>query len=189
MTLFDARKSNPLGGGPSYSFWNRAVRALWLVTWTVLAAWTPAPLHRWRIFLLRLFGARVDWSAHVYGSALIWFPGNLSMDAHSCLGPRCNCYCMAPVALGRGAVVSQGAFLCSASHDIDDPYFQLIVKPITVGDGAWIAAEAFVGPGVTVGARAVVGAKAVLCRDAEPSGVYVGNPAKLTRYRGAGKRT
>jgi putative colanic acid biosynthesis acetyltransferase WcaF len=177
MSVLDAKQSRPLEGGPSFSLSNRLVRALWMVTWGLLASWTPAPLHRYRVALLRLFGAKVDWTARVYGSARIWLPSNLEMRAHSCLGPEVHCYCLGPIVLGERAVVSQGARLCAGTHDIHDRNFQLIAKPIVVGDGAWIAAEAFLGPGAIVGSDAVVGARAVLFGEAESSGVYIGNPA------------
>lgn len=90
---------------------------------------------------------------------------------------------MAPVRLESGAIVSQGAHLCAGMHDIEDPAFQLVVKPITIGLNAWIAAEAFVGPGVSIGEGAVLGARAVLFKSAEPNGVYVGNPAVLVKHR------
>jgi putative colanic acid biosynthesis acetyltransferase WcaF len=153
------------------------------VAWLLLAAWTPAPLHRWRVWLLNRFGAQVHATAHVYGSARVWYPPNLVMEAGSCLGPSVNCYCMAPIRLGQGAIVSQGAHLCAGMHDIEDPEFQLVVKPIVLCAQAWIAAEAFVGPGVEVSEGAVLGARAVLFKDAEPHGVYVGNPAMLVKHR------
>ncbi|PAY17882.1 putative colanic acid biosynthesis acetyltransferase [Rhodopirellula sp. SM50] len=182
--LLDASTTNPSEGGASYSLSNRLLRVLWKFAWITLAAWTPAPLHRYRVAILRLFGADVDWNAHVYSNVKIWLPSHLTMESHACLGPGVNCYCMAPISLGRGAIVSQGTTLCAATHDIRDPDFQLVAKPISVGAGAWVAAEAFVGPGVKIGDRAVVGARAVLCRDAEEEGVYVGNPATLIKKRG-----
>jgi putative colanic acid biosynthesis acetyltransferase WcaF len=159
------------------------IRAVWIVTWGLFASWTPAPLHRWRVWLLNVFGANVHPTAHVYGSARVWYPPNLTMAAHSCLGPRVNCYSMAEIRLEEFAVVSQGSHLCAGDHDIEDPDFQLLVKPIMLEAHVWIAAEAFVGPGVTVGESAVVGARAVLLKDAEPRGVYAGNPAQLLRHR------
>ncbi|MFL6586750.1 MAG: hypothetical protein ACJ8GV_07670 [Luteimonas sp.] len=90
---------------------------------------------------------------------------------------------MGRVHIGSKAVVSQGAHICAGTHDISDPHFQLIVRPIFIGDRAWVAADAFIGPGVTVGQGAVVGARAVLFKDAEPWGVYVGNPARLVKTR------
>lgn len=183
MDLLDARKSKPLDGGPSYSLGHRLFRALWIVTWALLAAWTPPAMHRWRVWLLNRFGAHVDASAHVYSSARVWFPPNLIMRERACLGPRVNCYCMAIIEIGEGAIVSQDSQLCAALHDIEDPDFQLLVKPIVIGNYAWVAADAFIGPGVTVGHSAVVGARTVLFRDAEPAGVYAGNPAQLIKRR------
>lgn len=90
---------------------------------------------------------------------------------------------MAPILIKKDAVVSQGAHLCAGSHDIQDSHFQLIVKPISLGVGSWVAAEAFVGPGVTVGDRAVVGARSVLFKDAISDSVYIGNPAAFLKKR------
>ena len=86
MTLLDASVSKPLEDGPSFSLRHRLLRAGWVVVWGVLGAWTPPPLHRWRVLLLRLAGASVHPTAHVYGSARIWYPPNLFMDANACLG-------------------------------------------------------------------------------------------------------
>ncbi len=183
MALLDASLTKPNEGGSSFSFRHRLVRIVWNFVWFVLASWTPPPMHRWRVFLLRLFGGRVHWTAHVYGSTRVWYPPNLEMAEHACLGPRTSCYCMAPIHIGRNAVVSQDACLCAGSHDINDPNFQLIVKPIVLGAGAWVAADAFVGPGVTIGDRAVIGARGVQFKDAESDGVYIGNPARLVKRR------
>jgi putative colanic acid biosynthesis acetyltransferase WcaF len=183
MTPLSTARSNPLQGGPSFSFSNRLFRAVWSVVWFVFASWTPPLLHSWRRFLLRRFGAKIAESALVYGSARIWYPPNLEMAEHSCLGPRVNCYCMGKISLGAYALASQGAHLCAGAHDIDDPYFQLTTKPITIGARAWIAAEAFVGPGVTVGEGAVLGARGVAFKDLAPWCVYMGNPAREIRKR------
>ncbi|MEJ1969753.1 MAG: hypothetical protein WDN03_14130 [Rhizomicrobium sp.] len=183
--ILDAREHGSKYGGPSFALRQRLLRAGWNVVWFALASWTPPPFHRWRILLLRLFGAKVDWSASVYGSARIWYPPNLVMERHACLGPRANCYAMAPVRIAEGAVVSQGAHLCAGTHDIDDPDFQLVARPIVIAAGAWVAAEAFVGPGVTVGTGAVLGARAVAFRDLAPHTVYIGNPAAAVRSRTA----
>lgn len=179
----DASKSNPLEGGPSFSVGHRTYRLVWNAVWLVLASWTPPPLHQWRLLLLRIFGATVHPKARVYGSARIWYPPNLVLHAYAVLGPRVNCYCMARIEVGEKAIVSQGVYLCGGTHDIRSRDFQLKTRPILVQSGAWIAAEAFVGPGVTVGERAVVGARAVLFKDAVPYGVYLGNPATLIKVR------
>jgi putative colanic acid biosynthesis acetyltransferase WcaF len=183
MTLLSAKKAKPMEGGPSYSLRHRAFRAAWGVVWFIGASWTPPPLHRWRGWLLRCFGARIDHTARVYGSARVWYPPNLSMGEHAVLGPGVNCYCMDRISIGKKTVVSQGAYLCCGSHDIADPDFQLIIKPIVLSDCAWIAADAFIGPGVVVGEGAVIGARTVMFKDAIPFGVYVGNPGALIKKR------
>jgi putative colanic acid biosynthesis acetyltransferase WcaF len=183
MVILDASKSRPKEGGASFSIGNRLVRLVWSITWALLASWTPPPLRRWRIFLLRRFGARIDPTANVYGTARVWLPSNLTMGPRACLGPRVNCYAMAPVELGANALVSQGAHLCAGTHDIEDPDFQLVARPIKIGAEAWVAAEAFVGPGVSIGEGAVLGARAVAFRDLAPWSVNVGNPARQVRLR------
>jgi putative colanic acid biosynthesis acetyltransferase WcaF len=183
MTVLNAKDHRALEGGPSFSLGHRAFRALWGFTWLLLAAWTPPPLHRWRAWLLGLFGADMHPGARVYGKARVWYPPNLTMHAYAVLGPGANCYCMDKITICEKAVVSQGAQLCAGTHDITDPNFQLITKPIVIGAHAWIAADAFVGPGVSVNEGAVVGARAVLFKDAESWSVYGGNPAKLIKRR------
>ena len=167
----------------SFSFRDRFVRVLWRYVWLLLASWTPRQFNAWRILLLRLFGANVAKRANVYSSAIVWWPGNLYMEDGATLGPRVICYNMARICLGRGSLVSQGAQLCTGSHRIDDPEFSLISRPITIGPNAWIAANAFVGPGVEVAEGAVLGACAVAFSDLKPWTVWVGNPARCLRKR------
>ena len=90
---------------------------------------------------------------------------------------------LAPIRLGAHATVSQHAHLCAATHDYEDPEFPLIPRPIAIGDYAWVATGAFIGPGVTVGEASVAGARAVVMRDVPPRTVVVGNPARVVKYR------
>jgi putative colanic acid biosynthesis acetyltransferase WcaF len=183
MKILEAAATKPLEGGATFPLSNRIERAAWGLAWAVLASWTPPPLHAWRRLVLRAFGARLGPGVRVYGSVRIWLPRHLEMEAFACLGPRVTCYNQGPIRIGRRAVVSQGTHLCTGTHDIADPDFQLVTRPIAIGDNAWVAAEAFVGPGVTIGEGAVVGARAVLVRDAEPWTVYAGNPARAIKRR------
>ena len=181
--ILDAAKGNMFSGAPSFSLRHRALRAAFSLVWLLLARWTPPPMHRWRILVLNIFGARVDSSARIYGSTRVWYPPNLTMAAQSVMGPEVICFCMAEIALGRRAVVSQRAHLCAGTHAVNDPNFQLQAGPIIIGDKAWIAAEAFIGPGVTVGEGAVLGARAVTMKKINPWAICVGNPAQLIKYR------
>ncbi len=162
---------------------NRAARALWGAVWLLLCRPSPRPFHAWRRFWLRCFGARIGEGVRVYASARIWAPWNLLMGDFSVLGDFVDCYAVDRIEIGAHTVVSQYVFLCAATHDVDQPAFPLITKPIRIGAHAWVAADAFIGPGVTVGDGAVVGARASVFRDVEPWCVVGGNPARLIRKR------
>lgn len=168
----------PRFGGPTFALRFRLMRLAWRITWAALASWTPPPARRWRIILLRFFGARVDRTAIISSTARIWWPGHLVMGRHTSLGPGANCYNIATVTLEDFASVSQGAHLCTGSHHIQDSQFQLISEPIVLQSNVWVAAEAFVGPGVVIGEGAVLGARGVAAKSLESWTVYVGNPAR-----------
>jgi putative colanic acid biosynthesis acetyltransferase WcaF len=183
MSLLDAHETRPLEGGPSFSLGNRLFRVVWMATWLVLARFTPPPLHGWRRLVLRAFGAEVGAGARVHASVSIWHPGNLSLGDGVLIGPGARLYNQGRIAIGAGTVVSQRAHLCASSHDVNDPDFQLVLRPITIGARCWIAAEAFVGPGAMMGDRAVLGARGALFGSAQTDGIYSGNPAVLIRIR------
>ncbi len=180
----DARTSRPIEGGASFSLTNRIERLAWGIVWTIGARWLPRPLFAgWRRFLLRLFGARIADGCNVAPSVRIWLPRHLTMERAASMGPGVDCYNMAPITIGAATIVSQRAFLCAGNHDPRDPDFQLITAPIVIGAGAWIAAEAFVGPGVTIGRGAVVAARGCAVRDVAEWAIVAGNPARQVGTR------
>jgi len=183
VTILDARESAPSEGGPSFSLANRLTRAAWAVVWALAASWTPRQLAPWRRFLLRCFGARMAPGSDVRASARVWLPAHLEMAQGAVIGPDVNVYSMGPISLGRDVLVSQGVHLCAGSHDFESPAFQLVAKPIRIEAQAWIAAEAFVGPGTHVGEGVVLGARAVAFGELQPWTVYSGNPARPIRPR------
>jgi len=162
---------------------NRALRLAWALAWYLLYRPSPTPLFGWRRLLLRCFGARIDRTAKPYPGARIWAPWNLTMRAFSCIASSADCYCVAPIDFGEYVTVSQYAYLCTASHDIRDAAMTLIAAPITLERRCWIAAGAFVGPGVRVGAGAVVAARATVVRDVAAWAVVAGNPARVVGQR------
>jgi putative colanic acid biosynthesis acetyltransferase WcaF len=140
-------------------------------------------LNSWRLFILRIFGAKIHPQACVYASAQIWAPWNLEMHKNACLGPKVICYNPDIIIVEEDAIVSQYAYLCAASHDIDDPDFKLITAPIVIKKKAWIGTRAFVIMGVCIGEGAIVGATASVYKNVEPCTVVGGNPAKFIKNR------
>lgn len=167
----------------SISRTNVLARGLWTLAWLVLARFTPRPFHTWRCMLLRLFGAKIGKRVRVYQSCRIWAPWNLQLDDDSCLGDDVHCYNVAQVTLEANAVVSQFSFLCTASHDYTTIENTLVSAPIVIGASAWITADVFVAPGVTIGEGSVVTARSSVFHDIAPWSVASGNPAKRLKER------
>ena len=157
----------------------RMKRIVWrLVNSTIYRACTS----RFRIRLLKWFGATVRWGAY-HGSANIFAPWNLECPAGVCIGPGVEIYNKSHVYIGDAVTISQGAYICTASHDVSSPKMALLTKPIVINSQAWIAARAIVLPGVTIGEGAVVGAGAVVAKDVPPWVIVAGNPARIVGRR------
>jgi putative colanic acid biosynthesis acetyltransferase WcaF len=124
-------------------------------------------------------------AAHVqiHPSVVVFIPWNLEIGAWSSVGFDALLYNLGPLQIGEKATISQRAHLCGGSHDFRDDAMPLLRKPVVVGDEAWICADAFVGPGVNIGRRAVVGARAVVTRDVAVDSVVAGNPARVIGRR------
>jgi putative colanic acid biosynthesis acetyltransferase WcaF len=163
---------------PSFTRAQRARRVLWNVVYALLFRPSPRPCHAWRAFLLKSFGARVGRAIHIYPKVRIWAPWNLVLEDDCSAGDDAELYSIEVITLRKRAIVSQGAFLCTGTHDFNDPNFQLLARPIEVGERAWIGARAFVNPGVTLGEGSVVGAMSMVTKSTDPWAIYGGNPAR-----------
>jgi putative colanic acid biosynthesis acetyltransferase WcaF len=168
---------------PAFSLRDRLRRLNWNICWAVLYRLSPRPLHSWRSFLLRLFGARMGASCHFYPRSKVWAPWNLICSDQVTAGDGAEIYNPAPVTLGSHAILSQDAYICAATHDYDDPRFPLIAYAMNIGAYAWVCARASVAPGVNIGEGAVLGLGSVATRTLESWTVYAGVPAVKVKER------
>ena len=168
---------------PSFSFGIRLRRFAWNVCWALLYRPSPRPMHAWRSMLLRLCGATMGPNCHFYPSSKVWAPWNLECADSVTAGDCAEIYNPAPMRFGSHAIVSQGAYICGATHDFNDPRFPLLAYSAVVGPYAWVCARAIVSPGVNLGEGAVLGLASVATRDLEPWGVYAGVPAVKVKAR------
>ena len=168
---------------PAFSFQNKLRRLTWNICWLLFYRTSPRPFHAWRSLLLRAFGAKMGPNCHFYPASKIWAPWNLDCQDQVTAGDGAEIYNPAPMHFGSHAIVSQGAYLCGATHDFDDPAFPLLAFSMSIGSYAWICAHASVGPGVRVGEGAVLGLASVASRDLEPWTVYAGAPAVKVKDR------
>ena len=168
---------------PAFSLENRLRRISWNIFWLLLYRPSPRPFHAWRALLLRLHGARLGPHCHFYPASKVWAPWNLICADQVTAADHAEIYNPAPITLGSHAILSQGAFLCGATHDYDDPAFPLLAFAMHIGPYSWICARASVSPGVNVGDGAVLGLGSVATRDLDPWTIYSGIPAVKIKTR------
>ena len=128
--------------------------------------------------MLKVFGANLSGMPFIHSTARIQTPWNLTMKHRACLGEQVNAYSLGKIEILEGATVAQEAYLCTGTHDFNDPNLQLITKPIMVGKNAFIGAKAMILPGVCIGERVVVGAMSVVPKAVPDHQIVAGHPAK-----------
>lgn len=181
-TAADAVRTEPVHTSP-WSVRDRIRRQAWFIVQGTLFRFSLYNAFRWRRFLLRAFGARMGADARVRATVRVDIPWNLSIGANSSVGDHAILYCLGPVTIGKHVTISQYAHLCAGTHELNTRRMLLLRPPITIGDDAWIAADAFVGPGVTIGARTILGARSNAFSDLPADVIAVGSPARAVRAR------
>ncbi|MFL6583901.1 MAG: DapH/DapD/GlmU-related protein [Chthoniobacterales bacterium] len=184
--MADTQIVAPRQSSPYESPWSasdRFMRVLWQFCWFIFCLWTPKPANPWRLFWLRVFGARIDGVPFVHQRARIEIPWNLVLHDRACLGDRANAYSLGEIEIGVGATVAQEVYLSTGTHDFSNAALPLSVAKITIGDEAFVGARAFLMPGITIGARAVIGACSVVTKDIAADEVAAGNPCRVLRPR------
>lgn len=159
-----------------------AARVLWSMAQPMFR-FSPRPFFAWRCWLLRRFGAAIGSEVRIESSVQIKFPWLLTVGDFAAIGEGARIYNLGVVTVGARVTISQFAHLCAGTHDHTDPSMPLRRLPITVGDDAWICADAFIGPDVSVGEGAVVGARAAVFEDVKAWTIVGGNPARFIKDR------
>lgn len=173
------RKSCP----SAHSTLNKIGRLVWAIVWLSLFRPTPRLLFAWRRSLLRIFGADIGRHARIDPTVRIWAPWNLKVGNESCIGPYVDCYSVDRIEIADYVTISQYAFLCTGSHDVNSPNMKFFSAPISIEDQAWICAGVFLSPGTTLHVGAVAGARSVVTKDVACWTIVAGNPAKRIRDR------
>lgn len=153
-------------------------RLLWAMVQATLFKWSLHNMYGWRAFLLKTFGAKLSRDVRIRRTARIEVPWNLECAENCSIGDHAIVYNLGPIKMGKFVTISQYAHLCAGTHDARNRRMLLLRPPITLGDDVWIAADAFVGPGVTVGDRTILGARSSAFSDLPPDAICVGSPAK-----------
>jgi putative colanic acid biosynthesis acetyltransferase WcaF len=161
----------------------KIVILLWWLLQAILFPLTLHASHGPRCALLRLFGAKIGKQVVIRPTARFHFPWKVDIGDYSWVGDDVVFYSLAPIRVGQHCVISQKSYLCTGSHDHSDPTFGLITAPIVIENGAWIATDCFVGPGVRIGANALIGARSSVFSDMPPQQICNGTPCRPRKPR------
>jgi putative colanic acid biosynthesis acetyltransferase WcaF len=175
--------TNDAFSGPSFSLKNRIGRVVWGMVNALFFRYSPKPMFRWRIFLLTCFGAKIGRGVHVYPGAAIWAPWNIELGDECGVANGAILYSQGKIRIGKRSVISQGVHLVAGTHDYTKIEFPLITMPVHIGDHVWIAAEAFIHPGITIGSGCVIGARSVVVKDMPAWMVCTGHPCVPVKKR------
>jgi len=134
-----------------------------------------------RVAWLRLFGARIGSRVVIRANVNVTYPWRLTAGDDVWLGEEVLILSLAPVFIESSVCISQRAFLCTGSHDFRSEKFDLVTKPITVRGGSWVGAQAFIAPGVELGAGSMACAGSVVMENVPPSSIVRGNPAQIVK--------
>lgn len=133
--------------------------------------------------MLRLFGAHIGKGVLIRPTARFTYPWKVTIGNYSWIGDDVVLYSLDQIRIGEHCVISQKSYLCTGSHDIQDPAFGLKTASITIDNGAWVAADCFVGPGVQIGANAVIGARSNVLTNMPSGQVCWGSPCRPKTVR------
>jgi putative colanic acid biosynthesis acetyltransferase WcaF len=162
---------------------NKLYRIFWHFCYVIFFKYSPVCFFRWRVFILKFFGADISWQSRIYPTCKIWSPKNLIIEEFATIGPWVNIYNQGKITIHRFSTISQNASLCASSHRYQHKSHELILCPIIIESYVWVCAEAFVGPNVHIAEGTVLGARAVAKENLEPWSVYDGNPCLKVKDR------
>jgi putative colanic acid biosynthesis acetyltransferase WcaF len=161
-----------------WSITQRIKMVCWEYLWAVLCSWTPKPFNKWRLFWLKVFGAKIFGTPFVHQRARIQIPWNLTMHNRAALGDRANAYTLGKIEIFQHATVAQEAYLNTGTHAFQEPAKNLLTAPISIGAHAFIGARAFIMPGISIGEYAIVGACSIVTKNVSANTIVKGNPAR-----------
>jgi putative colanic acid biosynthesis acetyltransferase WcaF len=156
---------------------------LWWLVQATLFRLSPQVMYGFRRRLLKLFGANVGTGVKVRSSVTVTYPWKVTIGDYTQIGDDVVIYSFAPITIGNHVVISQKSYLCAGTHNFRSPSFEIQAAPIVVEDEAWLAADVFVSPGITVGRGAVVGARSSIFSNLPAMMICTGSPARAVKPR------
>jgi putative colanic acid biosynthesis acetyltransferase WcaF len=171
---------------PGAPYWKQL---LWYFFGSPLVESYYIPVSSVKVRVLRLFGASVGQGVRIKPGVKVKFPWRLSIGDYVWIGENTWIDNLASVCIENHVCISQGVYFCTGNHNWNHPNFQLMIAPIHIEEGCWIAAKAVIGPGVTTGYGSVLTLGSVTSQSLKPLTIYAGNPAKPIKQRNKGEKS
>ncbi len=156
---------------------------LWWIVQASLFALSPQFMYRWRVFLLRMFGASIGKGVLIRSTTRVTYPWKLRIGNNVWVGDDSIIYNLAEVSIGSNVSIAHRVYLCTGMHNYSKVEFDITALPIFIEDEVWLPNDVFVGPGVRIGRGAVVGARSSVFSDLPEGMICFGTPAIPIRQR------
>ena len=107
-------------------------------------------------------------------------PAHLSIGDHVSIGDRTELHVGNHLSIGDGTLIAWDCCIMDRDyHKINSSNEQ--TAPVVIGKNVWIGCNSLILKGVTIGEGAVVAAGSVVTHDVLPFSLVAGNPAKVIR--------
>ena len=168
---------------PGYRGRNDFLIALWWIVQLTVFKNSPRPFYGFRVFLLRLFGAKIGQAVRIRPTAKIEFPWKLSIGDNSWVGEEVVLYSLSHISIGDNSVISQRCYISTGSHDHSSATFELTLKPVSIGSKCWIGMDTYIADGIEIGDGTIVGARSSVFGNLPGNVICYGSPCKVVRVR------
>lgn len=166
-----------------FSLKEKLLNRLWSIVNRTVFRFSPFFMRKLRVFMIRSFGAKVDYTCSLDKGSLVNYPWNLEMGAFSSLAENAYLSCDGHVRIGQKVCIGRGVNVLSGSHDIHSNHFELVTRDITIEDNVWIATGSIILPGIRIEQNSVVAAGSVVVKNISANDVVGGNPARFIKKR------
>jgi len=117
------------------------------------------------------------------------YRGKITIGDNCEIGPSCILYGAGEIEIGRGCGIAMGVTILSTQGDmarlfeegrnVSSSRVPLKYEKVVLEEGSWIAANATILPGVTIGKGANVAPGAIIHKDVPPFKMAVAPPARI----------
>ena len=120
--------------------------------------------------------------------SLVWIleDGRIEMKGESFIAGKNILIAKNSITIGKSCAIAWGVTICD--HDFHKTYDNadqpnIETAPVVIGERVWIGMNATVLKGVTVGDGAVIAACSVVTRNVPPGSLVAGNPAQIVKEK------